>query len=518
MSQKNYPIGIQDFESLRKDGYLYVDKTRIIHDIVSKGRYYFLSRPRRFGKSLLISTLKAYFEGKRELFKGLAMEELEQEWRVHPVLRLDLNTEKYDALDSVDKKLDREFKVWETVYGADPAETTLPMRFEGIIKRAYEKTGERVAILVDEYDKPLLQTISNKPLQDEYRATLKAVYGALKSMDGCIKLALLTGVTKFGKVSVFSDLNNLMDISMDHRYTDICGITEKELHRYFKDDIQKLADLEGITYDGMSERLRKNYDGYHFAPNTDGMYNPFSLLNVFAKQRLEGFWFETGTPTYLVELLQSCNYDLSMLQGARSTDSVLNAIDIYGNDPIPVIYQSGYLTIKSYDSEFRIYTLDFPNKEVEEGFVRFMAPLYSSMPNEAESVFAIQNFVSEVRSGDIDGFLTRLRSFFSDTTYEVIRLQELHYSNVLYIVFKLLGFYTQVEYKTSNGRIDLVLQTSDYVYIMEFKLNGTAGEALQQINEKGYALPFEQDSRKLFKVGINFSSETRNIERWVVEE
>lgn len=518
MSQKNYPIGIQDFESLRKDGYLYVDKTRIIHDIVSKGRYYFLSRPRRFGKSLLISTLKAYFEGKRELFQGLAMEQLEQEWRVHPVLHLDLNSEKYDLAESLDNILESNLVKWEKLYGAEPSERSFSLRFAGIISRACEKTGERVVILVDEYDKPLLQTISNKVLQDDYRATLKALYGVLKSMDGCIKFALLTGVTKFGKVSVFSDLNNLMDISMDHRYTDICGITEKELHQYFKDDIQKLADQEGTTYDGMSELLRKNYDGYHFAPNTEGMYNPFSLLNVFAKQWLDSYWFETGTPTYLVELLQSSNYDLNRLHGSLSTDNALNAIDIYGNDPIPVIYQSGYLTIKSYDSEFRIYTLGFPNKEVEEGFIRFLAPRYTSMPNEAESVFAIQNFIREVRSADIDGFFTRLRSFFSDTTYEVIRLQELHYSNVLYIVFKLLGFYTQVEYHTSNGRIDLVLQTPDYIYVMEFKLNGTAEEALAQINDKGYAIPFEKDSRTIYKIGVNFSAETRNIDRWVVEE
>lgn len=513
-----YPIGIQDFESLRKDGYLYVDKTSIIHDIVSKGRHYFLSRPRRFGKSLLVSTLKAYFEGKRELFHGLAIEDIEEEWRVHPVLRLDLNTEKYDAIDSVDKKLDREFKIWENIYGADPAETTLPMRFEGIIQRAYEKSGERVVILVDEYDKPLLQAIGNKMLQDEYRATLKSVYGALKSMDGSIRFALLTGVTKFGKVSVFSDLNNLNDISMDSRYTEICGISEKELHWYFKEDIQSLADKDGVTYESMSDRLRENYDGYQFAPNTNGMYNPFSLFNVLAKQQLGSYWFETGTPTYLVELLQSCNYDLSRLQGSLSTENSLNAIDIYGNDPIPVIYQSGYLTIKSYDPEFRIYTLGFPNKEVEEGFVRFLAPIYTSMPNEAESVFAIQNFIREVRSADIDGFFTRLRSFFSDTTYEVIRLQELHYSNVLYIVFKLLGFYTQVEYHTSNGRIDLVLQTPKNIYVMEFKLNGTAEEALAQINKKGYALPFEKDLRTLYKIGVSFSAETRNIERWVVEE
>ena len=510
-----YPIGVQHFESLRKDGYLYVDKTRLVYDIVSKGRYYFLSRPRRFGKSLLISTLQAYYEGKRDLFQGLAIEQLEQEWRVHPVLRLDLNTEKYDSIDSVDRKLDREFKIWEELYGADEAEVTLPMRFEGIIRRAYKKTGERVVILIDEYDKPLLQAISNKPLQNEYRATLKAVYGALKSMDGCIKFALLTGVTKFGKVSVFSDLNHLRDISMLEQYTEICGISEKELHSYFRNEITEMAELHQTSYDDMTDMLRQNYDGYHFAPNTNGMYNPYSLLNVFANKKLGSYWFATGTPTYLVELLKSNEYKLDDVNGYIVGIEGLSGTDAADTDAIPVIYQSGYLTIKDFNPRFQSYTLGYPNKEVEEGFIKFLIPHYTAK-RETNGVFEIQNFVREVESGDIDGFFTRLRSFFSDTTYEVIRLQELHYSNVLYIVFKLLGFYTQVEYKTSNGRIDLVLQTPDYIYVMEFKLSGTAQEALQQINDKGYAQPFEKDPRKLYKIGVNFSNETRNIDEWLV--
>ena len=515
MQQMKYPIGVQDFESLRKDGYLYVDKTHLVYDIVSKGRYYFLSRPRRFGKSLLISTLQAYYEGKRDLFQGLAMEQLEQEWRVHPVLRLDLNTEKYDSIDSVDRKLDREFKIWEELYGADEAEVTLPMRFEGIIRRAYKKTGERVVILIDEYDKPLLQAISNKPLQNEYRATLKAVYGALKSMDGCIKFALLTGVTKFGKVSVSSDLNHLRDISMLEQYTEICGISEKELHSYFRNEITEMAELHQTSYDDMTDMLRQNYDGYHFAPNTNGMYNPYSLLNVFADKKLGSYWFETGTPTYLVELLKSNEYKLDDVNGYIVGIEGLSGTDAADTDAIPVIYQSGYLTIKDFNPRFQSYTLGYPNKEVEEGFIKFLIPHYTAK-RETNGVFEIQNFVREVESGDIDGFFTRLRSFFSDTTYEVIRLQELHYSNVLYIVFKLLGFYTQVEYKTSNGRIDLVLQTPDYIYVMEFKLSGTAQEALQQINDKGYAQPFEKDPRKLYKIGVNFSNETRNIDEWLV--
>ena len=512
-----YPIGIQHFDKLRTEGFVYVDKTALVHKMAQEGNYYFLSRPRRFGKSLLISTLKAYFEGKRELFQGLAVEQLEKEWRVHPVLHLDLNIEKYASHESLDNILESNLVQWEKLYGADPSERSFSLRFAGIVRRAYEKTGERVVILVDEYDKPLLQSISNKALQDEYRATLKPFYGVLKTMDGCIRFALLTGVTKFGKVSVFSDLNNLNDISMDNRYTEICGISEKELHHYFNEDIQKMADKDGVTYEDMSERLRQNYDGYHFAPNTGGMYNPFSILNVLSRLQFGSYWFETGTPTYLVELLQKNDYALAEMDNIIVGFETLSGIDAADTDAIPVIFQSGYLTIKDFDSRFQSYTLGYPNKEVEMGFTKFLLPYYTAS-RSTRSAFEIQNFVREVESGDIDGFFTRLRSFFSDTTYEVIRLQELHYSNVLYIVFKLLGFYTQVEYHTSNGRIDLVLQTPDYIYVMEFKLNGTAEEALQQINDKGYALPFARDTRALYKIGINFSPETRNIERWVVSD
>ena len=302
---------------------------------------------------------------------------------------------------------------------------------------------------------------------------------------------------------------------MLEQYTEICGISEKELHSYFRNEITEMAELHQTSYDDMTDMLRQNYDGYHFAPNTNGMYNPYSLLNVFADKKLGSYWFETGTPTYLVELLKSNEYKLDDVNGYIVGIEGLSGTDAADTDAIPVIYQSGYLTIKDFNPRFQSYTLGYPNKEVEEGFIKFLIPHYTAK-RETNGVFEIQNFVREVESGDIDGFFTRLRSFFSDTTYEVIRLQELHYSNVLYIVFKLLGFYTQVEYKTSNGRIDLVLQTPDYIYVMEFKLSGTAQEALQQINDKGYAQPFEKDPRKLYKIGVNFSNETRNIDEWLV--
>lgn len=348
------------------------------------------------------------------------MEKLEKDWIKYPVLHLDLNIEKYDTPESLDKILNDNLVYWESLYGARPSETSFSLRFAGIIQRACEKTGRRVAILVDEYDK-------------------------------------------------------------------------------------------------LCDDLKAYYDGYHFTHHSIGMYNPFSLLNAFKYKEFGSYWFETGTPTYLVKLLKKHHYDLERMAHEEMDSQVLNSIDSESTNPIPLLYQSGYLTIKGYDEEFGMYRLGFPNREVEEGVVRFLLPFYANV-NKVESPFEIQKFVREVRSGDYDSFFRRLQSFFADTTYEVIREQELHYENVLFIVFKLVGFYTQVEYHTSKGRIDLVLQTDKFIYVIEFKLDGTAEEALQQIHDKHYALPFASDRRKLFKIGVNFSAETRNIEKWIVEE
>ena len=485
MSTKIYPIGIQNFEKIRNDGYFYIDKTALMYQMVKTGSYYFLSRPRRFGKSLLISTLEAYFQGKKELFAGLAVERLEKDWIKYPILHLDLNIEKYDTLESLDNILEKSLTAWEKLYGAEPSERSFSLRFAGIIERACKQAGQRVVILVDEYDKPMLQAIGNEELQKKFRDTLKPFYGALKTMDGCIKFAFLTGVTKFGKVSVFSDLNNLDDISMRKDYVEICGVSDQEIHENLETELHEFADARGITYDRLCTELKDCYDGYHFTHNSIGIYNPFSLLNAFKYKEFGSYWFETGTPTYLVKLLKKHHYDLERMAHEETDAQVLNSIDSESTNPIPVIYQSGYLTIKGYDERFGIYRLGFPNREVE--------------------------------TGDYDSFFHRLQSFFADTTYEVIREQELHYENVLFIVFKQVGFYTKVEYHTNDGRIDLVLQTEKFIYIMEFKLNGTAEEALQQINDKRYALPFEADGRKLFKIGINFSEKPRNIEKWVVE-
>ena len=514
---KLYPVGVQNFEKVILGGYKYVDKTALIYELFNTGSYYFLSRPRRFGKSLLLSTLEAYAQGKKELFKGLALEKLEKDWTVYPVLHMDLNTEKYDTEVSLENKLELTLKQWEAEYGYNPDEYSVATRFEGVIRRACEQTGRRVVILIDEYDKPMLQAIGNEALQNEYRSTLKAFYGALKSMDGCIRFALLTGVTKFGKVSVFSDLNNLMDISMDDRYVEICGISEKEVHAYFEEDIHELATATGMSYEQACAELKANYDGYHFTENAVGMYNPFSLLNTFAKKKFGSYWFETGTPTYLVELLKLHHYPIEDLEHIVTSQPVLDSIDTASTDPIPVIYQSGYLTIKGYNKMFENYTLGFPNREVEQGFFKFLLPNYASV-SVSKSPYQIQCFVEEVMAGKVDDFFDRLKTMFADIPYELARDREVHYQNILYIIFKLMGFYVQVEYHTSRGRIDLVLQTQDYVYVMEFKLNGSADEALAQIREKGYAAPFAKDSRTVYRIGVNFSDELRNIQEVKMEQ
>ena len=365
---RKYPVGIQNFEDLRKEGYCYVDKTELMYQLVQSGKYYFLSRPRRFGKSLLLSTIQAYFEGKKELFRGLAIEQLEQEWNIYPILHLDLNAQKYDTPESLYSMLNDALCNWESQYETRSSETTHSLRFQGVIQRAAEKYGQQVVVLIDEYDKPMLQAIGNEALQTEYRNTLKAFYGVLKSCDKYLRFAMLTGVTKFSKVNVFSDLNNLMDISLSSRFASICGITEQELHQYFKEDIRLLGESQGMSPEDTAQELKQWYDGYHFSDKSEDIYNPFCLLNTFAQRQFGSYWFETGTPTFLVELLKHCRYDLNRLTQEMAMADSLNGMDSMEENPVPILYQSGYLTIKDFDREFRYYTLGFPNKEVEEGF------------------------------------------------------------------------------------------------------------------------------------------------------
>jgi hypothetical protein len=452
---KNLPIGLQSFENLRKDGYLYIDKTALVYRFVTTGRYYFLSRPRRFGKSLLLSTLQAYFSGKKELFKGLAIEKLEKDWKKYPVLHLDLNTGEYTTERELRDKLSVKLNEWETLYGAQNVELPLRGRFRSVIRSAYEKTGQRVVILVDEYDKPVLHAIGNESLQDAYCSILRDFYGALKSVDDCIRFAFLTGVTRFiAKVDVFNDLNNLHDITMDRNYSSICGITEEELDTQFKPYVQRMADALEQTYDEVREELRAQYNGYHFVCDSEAIYNPFCLLNVFKKKEFGGYWFYTGTPSYLVHLLKSYQYKLEILDSAQVSEQALKKIEFPSPSPIPVIYQSGYLTIVGYAPTNKLYRLGIPNKEIADGFYNYLLYKYANV-FESQTGVVIANLVEEMKAGKVDAFLKRLSSLFADTPYELVKDLENHYQNVLFIVTKLMGFYVKAEYHTSDGRIDL---------------------------------------------------------------
>lgn len=512
-----YPLGVQSFESIRHDGYFYIDKTALVYQIVNGGKYYFLSRPRRFGKSLLISTLEAYFQGKKELFKDLGIEKLEQEWKVYPVLHLDLNARNYLDKEALFAELNKHLEIWEAEYGSEYKDRAPEERFQHVIVNAYKKTGKKVVILVDEYDKPLLQVFENKLLLDDYRKILKAFYGVEKTMDAYIQFAFFTGVTRFSKVSVFSDLNNLTDLTMDQRYVELCGITEKEIRTCLDSQVGEMAEANSISKEECYEKLKKTYDGYHFEAETVGIYNPYSLLNALSSKAFKDYWFETGTPSYLIERLKLTNYPLFNLGTEEITANVLGNIETIDQSPIPMLYQSGYLTLRGYDKEFEMYRLGFPNLEVERGFTRFLIPYYTKLKSDQGQLF-VANFVKELRAGKVEAFMKRLESLFADGDYQVMGDAELYFQNVVWVIFKMIGFYTELERHTSDGRIDMIVKTSDYIYIIEFKLNKTADEALQQIKDKQYAKPFEHDGRHIYKIGTNFSTKTRRIDGWKIAE
>ena len=509
-----YPIGIQTFENIRTEGYAYVDKTALVYKLATEGKYYFLSRPRRFGKSLLLSTLKAYFQGKKGLFDGLAIANLETDWKEYPIFHFDFNTGLYTNIEGLSSTMDYQLLKLEQRFGIDKAGFSLSDRFRELISRAYEQTGQKVVILVDEYDKPLLETIGNLELQNEYRKILKSFYGVEKTMDSYIQFAFFTGVTKFSKVSIFSDLNNLKDISLSNQYAEICGVSEQEIRDNFDEVVAEMAVANEISKEECYAQLEKQYDGYHFSEHSVGMYNPFSLLNAFDSKAFRDFWFATGTPTFLVEVLQHTDYPLDRLTTEEVDVRTMDSVDMMYNNPIPLLFQSGYLTIKDFDKEFKSYRLGFPNEEVERGFAQFLGTYYFS--GGMNGSFTINNFVRDVRNGDVEGFMTRLQALFADGDYQVMGEMEVYFQNTLSVIFKLMGFYVQVERHTSRGRMDVTIQTRDYVYIMELKVDKTADEALKQIEDKQYAAPFAADPRKLFKVGIRFGSKSKGIDEWKV--
>ena len=527
-----YPIGIQDFESIITGDYVYVDKTALIYRLVTEGKIYFLSRPRRFGKSLLVSTLEAYFKGKKELFKGLAIDDLEKNWAEHPVFHLDFNGGNFTKENVLEEVIEKFLSDQEDIYGKNPNSKDIGSRFKDILKAAHQQTGKRAVVLIDEYDKPLLDVLDTGIhtyingekylLEDHHRNILKGFYSVFKSADANQQFVLLTGVTKFSQVSVFSGFNQPKDISMDGRYEALCGITEDELYRYFAAPIERLATKYKYNTEQMKDKLKKQYDGYHFSDELTDIYNPFSILNVFDSNRVDDYWFKTGTPTYLIRLLNHSHENLNELTGKYYDPSQFFDYKADVEKPLPMIFQSGYLTIKDVNLKRNTFLLDFPNDEVKKGFVTMVAADY--LKTGIETSNWVQDTIDVLEAGDLEKFRKLLTSFLADIPYsmrrkETERERERYFHYTFYLLMRMVSVYTTyTEKQQSEGRVDCIIETPDYIYIFEFKLDGTADEALQQIEDKGYARPYEADNRKLFKIGTVFSSETGTVSDWKVTE
>ena len=516
--QRLYPIGIQTFSKIREGNYLYIDKTEYVYRMThSASSYMFLSRPRRFGKSLLTSTLHSYFSGRKELFHGLAMEKLEKEWTEYPVLHFDMSTAKHADSEQLLQELNLKLYGYEQIYGRLEEEVNPNQRLMGLIKRAYEQTGKKVVVLIDEYDAPLLDVVHERENLDVLRNIMRNFYSPLKACDPYLRYVFLTGITKFSQLSIFSELNNIKNISMDEPYAAICGISEDEIRLQMKDDLGGLAKKLEITPEEALMKLKENYDGYHFTSPSPDIYNPFSLLNAFADGKFGSYWFGSGTPTYLVKMLDKFGVKPSEIGRRQLKSSVFDAPTETMTDAVPLLYQSGYITIKDYNKMLDLYTLDIPNKEVRLGLMESLLPYYvNNKTPEATTMVAYLFY--DIQNGDMDAALHRLQEFLSTIPYCDNTRFEGHYQQVFYIIFSLLGYYVDVEVRTPRGRVDIVLRTKTTLYVMELKLDGSADEALRQIEEKGYALPFAKDSRKLYKIGVNFSSEIRGIVEWKIVE
>ena len=563
---RKLPIGIQSFKDLREKNFLYVDKTAYLSRLVNNSKVYFLSRPRRFGKSLFLSTLAAYFLGQKELFKDLYIEQAEEEqavqekrtaWQAYPVLYLDFNTGQYELTGALDETLSYFLDTEEPRYNLQKSGLSHAKRFTSLIKAAYQQTGKQVVILVDEYDKPLLQTMGvSAELNEHYLNTLKAFYSVIKTCDQYIRFAFLTGVTKFSKISIFSDLNNLRDISMEKQYAGICGLSQTELEETFQQDIQVLADEQDLTYQEALAALKQWYDGYLFHPAGEGMYNPFSVLSALAKKEISSYWFGTGTPTFLVNFLKEAHYYIPDLDGnVELNQTGLETYRAVAQDALPILFQAGYLTIKKYIKDLRLYQLGFPNDEVRYGFLENLLPAYSSLTLSQSGVW-IGRFVQDIRKGNVDEFMERLKAIISSIAYdnftaENLKLREQNYQTAVYLVFKLMGQFAQTEvhcHSTAmdggcstqqrcfggaetrsqnytrtysfDRRADCVVRTADTVYIFEFKLsgNGSAEEALNQIKTQEYAAPYKASGQKIVLIGAGFDEEKRTIRDWKVEK
>ena len=526
------PIGGQDFSDLRRNGFIYVDKTHFVADLVSASKYYFLSRPRRFGKSLFLSTLKAYFEGKKECFEGLFLEKWEEAqaaqegreaWQQYPVLYLDLNAKNYESRENLENVLDRHLSIWENKYGVKEKRVDLEDRFQSLLRYIYETTHQQVIVLVDEYDKPLLLTLEEglEDLNNEYRRILKVFFAVLKSGDPYLRFVFLTGVSRFSKISLFSDLNHLNDISLNRDYSSVCGITEEELKSNFQPEIEALSESEQLTYEETLEKLKQTYDGYLFIDGGVHVYNPFSLLNVFSDRMFFDYWFQSGTPTFLVQYLKKAHFYLPDLENNVEIDlSSLNNFKVDVGSPIPILYQAGYLTLKSYNRRSGLYSLGYPNNEVKYGLIRNLLPSYSNL-DETEVQRFVWQFYEKVCSGDVASFMQVISDLLANIPYssdskDDVRWREQNYQIAVALIFQFMGMYTQTEVYSAKGRADCVVHTEHIIYIFEFKLwsAGTAEEALTQIQAQEYYKPLRLQGKKLVLIGTSFDEEKRNIKEW----
>lgn len=513
-----YPIGVQTFDKIIEGGYLYIDKTGYVHELADTYNYVFLSRPRRFGKSLLSSTFHSYFAGEMELFEGLEAGRLKKEWTRHPVFHFDMSTAKHLNGGQLQRILGYKLSEYEKKWGADSgiADDDINARFERLVKAAVENTGEKAVIIIDEYDAPLLDVMNDRERLAPMRQIMRNFYSPIKSLDPYLRFVFITGINKFAQLSIFSELNNLKNISMETKYSAICGISQKELEDNIQYGVQALADRQKISYDEALKLLKYNYDGYHFCDGSEDIYNPFSLLNALSDRRVGSYWFDSGTPTYLVERLRRNPIDETTLDNIPLVpQSDFDVSPELSDNSLPMLYQTGYLTIKSYDERMQLYTLGYPNREVKIGFTRGLLGEYPSKTGTASGFVA--HFYAAMDSQDIDLAMEKLQAYLAGIPNDLENKTEKHYQTIIYLIFSLLGFYIRTEVKSAIGRADAVCYTDNSIYVFEFKVDGSAEDALKQIDEKGYMLPYKlEDGKTLVKVGVNISSRTRTVEKWVV--
>lgn len=522
MTQRlKYPVGIHTFSEIIKGNYLYVDKTGLLYEMVKRHKYVFLSRPRRFGKSLLMSTLGSYFKGQRELFKGLAIDDLETEWTEYPVFRFDLSPENYSHSSRLISRIHRCLAQLEEEYSLKGDGETISDRFGVLIRQAYERTGKKVVILIDEYDKPMLDCLDIEEQHEIIKGELRGFYSVIKANDEYVKFAMLTGITRFSRVSVFSGFNNLSDISLLPRYNAICGISETEFHNNFSSSIKSFAETHGWTEEETWTRFKEQYDGYHFAERGEFIYNPYSVLCAFNDDKLSAFWFRSASPSFLIKLVGKHNYPLDCLEGQKRSENDLSSIDNLDGDLVSLLFQTGYLTITGYDEATELYTLGFPNKEVKKGFWESLSKHFFNYGNG--SPFDLQRLLSDLNEGNPDKFMLRIQSLLSDIPYDNedshnLRKKENHFRDMMVIISKLLGVQVRSEVHSASGRCDMQILTDRFIYIFEFKINSTPENALEQIHTKGYTLPFGADHRTKFLIGANFSTAQNALTSWLIEE